>query len=54
MGDTFSRMIDGTVAWLKTPFNSRGSALNWLAFVGLLIVAVWFWQVVLLHIQDEI
>lgn len=54
MGDTFSNMLDSIGGWLKTPFKSGGSALNWVLFVGLLVVAVWFWQIVLLHIQDEI
>lgn len=54
MGNTFSDMLDSLKAWLATPFKTSGSALNWVLFVGLLIVAIWFWQVVLLHIQDEI
>lgn len=40
--------------WLKKPFTTSGSALNWVLFVGLVIVAVWFWQVTLLKLQEEI
>jgi hypothetical protein len=41
-------------AWFSQPFTSSGSAFNWVLFVGLLIVAVWFWQVILLDLQKEI
>ena len=54
MGNTFSSMIDGVTSWLQTPFKTSGSALNWVLFVGLLIVAVWFWQVILLHIEGDL
>jgi len=53
MGDTFTGMIDSIKGWLATPFNTRGSALNWVLFVGLIIVAVWFWNVILIDIQKE-
>ena len=53
MGDTFNSLIDGAVRWLQTPFNTRGSALNWVLFVGLLIAAVWFWQIILIDLRRE-
>lgn len=40
--------------WFAHPFQSQGSAVNWVLFVGLLIVAAWFWQVTLLEITREI
>jgi hypothetical protein len=40
--------------WIAHPFTTSGSALNWVLFVGLLIVAVWFWQTVLLELRKEI
>lgn len=45
-------LIHNVIAWFTHPFNSGGSALNWVLFVGLLIVAVWFWNHILLSIQD--
>jgi len=52
--DAIHNLINSMVSWVKTPFNSGGSALNWVLFVGLLIVAVWFWQHTLLSIREEI
>jgi hypothetical protein len=40
--------------WFQHPFNSQGSALNWVLFLGLLIIAAWFWQHILLMIQSEV
>lgn len=39
--------------WLAHPFNTDGSALNWVLFLGLLVVAAWFWQHILISILDE-
>ena len=52
--DGFHNIVNGMIKWLATPFNSGGSALNWVLFVGLLIVAVWFWQHTLLAIREEV
>jgi hypothetical protein len=41
-------MIDKIVNWWKQPFSTQGSALNWVLFVGLLIVAAFLWQTVLI------
>jgi hypothetical protein len=43
-------LIDRISEWLAQPFQSGQSAGKWVLFVGLLIVAVWFWQMVLAHI----
>jgi hypothetical protein len=45
-------LIHNVIAWWTKPFQPGGSALNWVLFVGLLIVAVGFWNVVLLSIQE--
>lgn len=45
-------LIHNVIAWFTHPFSSGGSALNWVLFVGLLIVAVWFWNHVLMSIQE--
>jgi hypothetical protein len=39
--------------WISYPFNSSGSALNWLLILGILIIVGWFWYHVLLSILDE-
>lgn len=46
--------ITDTITWASHPFQTSGSALNWVLFVGLLIVATWFWNHVLLQINQEI
>jgi len=47
-------LVSSTIGWFAHPFNSGGSALNWVLFVGLLVIAAWFWNHVLLQIQGEI
>jgi hypothetical protein len=47
-------LIPSVINWFAHPFNSSGSALTWILFVGLLIVAAWFWQHVLLTLQGDI
>jgi hypothetical protein len=50
-----SRGLFGSVLnWFAHPFNTSGSAFNWVMFVGLLVVAAWFWQVVLLESMREL
>jgi hypothetical protein len=45
----------GTVnSWWSHPFNSGGSAFNWVMFVGVIIVAVFLWNLVLLDLTKEI
>jgi len=45
-------LIQNVLGWFAHPFQTQGSALNWILFVGLLIVAVWFWNHVLISIQE--
>lgn len=47
-------LIGSVVNWFAHPFNSTGSALNWVLFVGLLILAAWWWNHILLTINQEI
>lgn len=47
-------LVPTVIAWMTHPFQSSGSALNWVLFVGLLVIAAWFWNHVLLKIQQEI
>lgn len=55
MDDNQNRgLIGDVIAWIGHPFNSQGDALSWILFVGLLIIAAWFWNHVLLMLQNEI
>lgn len=45
--------LGSILGWFAHPFQSQGSAFNWVLFVGLLIVAAWFWQWTLLQITTE-
>lgn len=47
-----SNLISSVVDWFKQPFSSKGSAVNWILFVGLIIIAAWFWHVVLLDVAE--
>jgi hypothetical protein len=47
-------LFSSVSAWIAHPFNSTGSALTWLLFVGLIIVAIWFWQSTLLEVTKEL
>ena len=51
--DANNGLIHNVLGWLAHPFNTQGSALNWVLWVGLLIVAVWFWTRVLSMIEGE-
>lgn len=45
-------LIHNVLAWFVHPFQTGGSALNWILFVGLLVIAVYFWNTVLIAIED--
>jgi len=47
------QLVQDVLDWLKTPFNSKGSALNWILFVGLLSIAAWMWSRILVHATGE-
>lgn len=46
--------LGNVLGWMMHPFQSTGSAWNWILFVGLILVAIWFWQWVLLHIARDL
>lgn len=52
--NTKTGFIAEVTNWAKQPFQSGGSAFNWILFVGLLIIAAWMWNIVLLQIKNEI
>jgi|HubBroStandDraft_5_1064220.scaffolds.fasta_scaffold10230_8 hypothetical protein len=51
---TGSGLVTGILGWVKQPFTSQGSALNWVLFVGLLIIAAWMWNHILMTISNDI
>jgi hypothetical protein len=36
--------------WFDRPFEADGSAINWLLFIGLLVIALFFWSRVVARI----
>jgi len=50
MDATNEGFLGSILAWVKHPFDTQGSAVRWILFVGLLIIAVFFWQLILLEI----
>jgi len=52
MDSSSSGVVTNVFGWLKQPFQSSGNALNWVLFVGLLVIAAWFWNHVLMSITD--
>lgn len=54
MNTTQSGFVSEIIGWAKKPFNSQGSILNWILFVGLLIIAAFMWNLVLLKLNTEI
>lgn len=34
------------VSWLNKPFNSQGSAVQWFAFIGFILVCLWMWHAI--------
>jgi hypothetical protein len=43
-------LMDDLSKWYAQPFNTQGDALNWVLFLGLLILAAFFWQMILMHL----
>jgi hypothetical protein len=54
MDEQKSSIWGGVTSWIKQPFNTQGSALNWVLFFGLFLVAVWFWSHVLMMITEDV
>lgn len=43
-----------TTSFLAQPFKSGNDAWQWVLFVGLLIIAAFMWNLVLLHIVHDV
>jgi hypothetical protein len=54
MNEDSSGLVSTMNSWWSHPFNSQGSAFNWVLFVGLIIIAAFLWQLVLLEFSKEI
>ena len=52
--DDSKGLIQSVNGWLTHPFNSTGSALNWVLFVGLIIIAAFLWNLVLIEFAREV
>ena len=48
-----TNIIDNVVSWFKQPFNTSGNAVNWVLFVGLVIIAAWMWSVILRDVVER-
>lgn len=46
--------LGNVIGWFAHPFQSTGSAWNWVLFIGLVIVAIWFWQWMLLNVTRDL
>lgn len=40
--------------WYAHPFNANGTALNWILFLGLVIVAAFLWNLVIIQMVPKI
>lgn len=55
MNDNSDQGLFGAIlTWFAHPFSTEGSALNWVLFVGLLVIAAFFWQIILIDILKEV
>ncbi len=56
MEDTAQKrgLVSIITSWWNQPFRSGGSAFNWVLFVGLVVIATFLWQLVLLEFSKEV
>jgi len=52
MDDNNNGLISDVLGWYAHPFTTQGSALNWVLWVGLIVIAVWMWTYILNSITD--
>ena len=45
-------LLANVTDWFAHPFNNQGSALNWILFVGLLVIAAWWWNHIIMSISE--
>jgi hypothetical protein len=49
-GNSGSSWIDDIAAWYAAPFSQENNAFSWTLTLGLIILAAFFWQMILLHL----
>lgn len=47
-------IVNSIIGWYAKPFNSQGSALIWVLWVGLIIVAIGLWNIILIDLGREL
>jgi hypothetical protein len=47
-------LIQRVNGWFLHPFNSQGSALTWVLFVGIIVIATGLWNFVIIEIRREV
>jgi hypothetical protein len=52
--DSDGNLIQIVNRWWMHPFSAGGSAFNWVLFVGLVVIAAFLWQLVLIQITKEV
>jgi hypothetical protein len=52
--NSIHKTLNVMTQWLAAPFTSPVSAVSLVLIVGIIVIAAWFWQVVLLQIREEI
>lgn len=46
-------LVSSLGKWYAHPFNADGSALNWLLFVGLVIIVAFLWNLVIITVVPK-
>lgn len=52
--DDSKGLIQTINSWWAHPFNSQGSALTWVLFVGIIVIAAFLWNLVLIEFAREV
>jgi hypothetical protein len=50
----YCSLIDSVSQWMAHPFSGSGTAFQWVLTIGLVIVAIWFWNWTLIHLREEV
>jgi len=53
MNSTGTGFISDTINWFKKPLLFSGTPLDWILWVGVLIIAAWFWHYALHSITGD-
>lgn len=50
----FDHLLENVNEWYTKPFRGDGTALQWFAFVGLVLIAAFIWRSVIREIEIAI